>query len=48
MNFSWKKDAIEHAKQCEPQESCGILAIQNNQLKYFSCKNYTFNTLKIP
>ena len=45
MDFVWKKDAIDHAKQCEPQESCGILAIHNNKQKYFACKNIS-NDLK--
>ncbi len=35
----WKKDAIAHAKECKPEESCGILAIKNNQTIYYKCKN---------
>ena len=38
-NYAWKQDAIEHAKQCDPEESCGIVAIKNNQERYFPCKN---------
>tara|TARA_R100001086_G_scaffold211128_1_gene127072 strand:- start:696 stop:1049 length:354 start_codon:yes stop_codon:yes gene_type:complete len=37
--FLWKQDAIEHAKRCEPEESCGIVAVKNNQEKYYECKN---------
>ena len=39
INYCWKKDAIEHAKQCDPDESCGIIAIKNNLEKYYPCKN---------
>ena len=40
MNYyAWKQDAIEHAKQCDPEESSGIVAIKNNQERYFPCKN---------
>ena len=46
MNFIWKQDAIEHAKQCEPEESCGIVAIKNNQEKYYPCKNIS-NDFKV-
>ena len=39
MKYIWKKDAIEHAKQCDPEESCGIVGKKNNQEKYYPCKN---------
>jgi proteasome lid subunit RPN8/RPN11 len=39
MDYCWKQDAIEHAKQCDPEESCGIIGIKNNQEKYYPCKN---------
>jgi len=39
MKFQWMQDAIEHAKQCEPEESCGIIGVKNNQEKYYPCKN---------
>ena len=39
MKFQWKQDAIEQAKQWEPEESCGIIAIKNNEEKYYPCKN---------
>ena len=45
MNYSWKQDAIDHAKQCDPEESCGIIGVKNNQEKYYSCKNIS-NELK--
>ena len=38
-DFIWKQDAIEHAKQCDPNESCGIVAFKNNKEKYYPCKN---------
>tara|TARA_R100000426_G_scaffold9064_1_gene10224 strand:+ start:280 stop:627 length:348 start_codon:yes stop_codon:yes gene_type:complete len=42
MEFQWKQDAIAHAKECEPEESCGIVAIKNNEEKYYPCKNISF------
>jgi|TARA_A100001391_G_scaffold135973_1_gene94657 proteasome lid subunit RPN8/RPN11 len=42
MEFQWKQDAIAHAKKCEPEESCGIVAIKNNEEKYYPCKNISF------
>ena len=39
MEFAWKKDAINHAKKCDPEESCGIIGIKNNKEKYYPCKN---------
>ena len=42
MEFQWKQDAIAHAKKCEPEESCGIVAINNNEEKYYPCKKISF------
>jgi proteasome lid subunit RPN8/RPN11 len=39
MNYIWKKDAINHAKECDPNESCGIVGVKNNIEKYYPCKN---------
>ena len=39
MDYCWKQEAINHAKQCDPEESCGIIGIINNKEKYFPCKN---------
>ena len=39
MDFIWKQDAIEHAKQCDPEESCGIVGIKNNKEEYYPCRN---------
>jgi len=36
---NWQKAAIEHAQECNPEESCGILAIQNGEKKYYKCRN---------
>jgi proteasome lid subunit RPN8/RPN11 len=37
--YFWKQDAIDHAKECDPEESCGIVAVKNNEEKYYPCKN---------
>ena len=39
MEYLWKQDAIDHAIQCDPEESCGIVAVKDNQEKYYPCKN---------
>jgi proteasome lid subunit RPN8/RPN11 len=39
MKYIWKEDAINHAKECDPNESCGIVGLINNEEKYFPCKN---------
>ena len=39
MNYLWKQDAIKHAQQCDPEESCGIVGIKNKEEKYYPCKN---------
>ena len=31
MDYIWKQDAINHAQQCDPEESCGIVGIKNKQ-----------------
>ena len=46
MNYLWKQDAIEHAKQCDPEESCGIIGIKNNIEKYYPCTNIS-NDFKV-
>ena len=37
--YIWKQDAIDHAKKCEPEESCGVVAIKDSKEIYFPCKN---------
>ena len=39
MSYIWKQDAIKHAQQCAPEESCGIVGLKNKQEKYYPCKN---------
>jgi len=39
MNYPWKQDAINHAIECDPEESCGIVAILNNEENYYRCQN---------
>ena len=39
MEFKWKQDAINHAIQCDPEESCGIVGVKDNLENYYPCKN---------
>ena len=39
MKFQWKQDAINHAIQCDPEESCGIVGVKDNLENYYPCKN---------
>ena len=37
--MTWKEKAANHAKECFPKESCGLLAIVKGKETYFPCKN---------
>jgi len=37
--MSWKQDALVHAKNQDPKESCGLLLNIRGKEKYFACKN---------
>ena len=39
MDYCWKQDAINHAKECDPDEACGVVAIKDHKEIYFPCKN---------
>ena len=37
--MTWKADALLHAKEQDPKESCGLLLNVRGKEKYFPCKN---------
>jgi len=41
--MTWKDKAVQHAKECLPKESCGLLAIVKGKEVYFPCKNLAFD-----
>ena len=43
--IKWKKDALDHAKECDPSESCGLLVKIKNKNKYWACKNICTNSI---
>lgn len=34
-----KKEILDHAKQCEPQESCGFVVLEQGELVFYPCPN---------
>ena len=37
--MTWKTDAVKHAEECMPKESCGLLAVIKGKETYWPCKN---------
>ena len=42
LEKSWKKDAMDHAEQCYPEESCGLVAKLDGEENFWKCKNVAF------
>ena len=37
--MNWKDKALDHAKDQDPKESCGLLLNVRGKNKYFPCRN---------
>ena len=42
MNSKCKQDAINHAKECVPNECCGLFLKTNNGFEYYKCRNISY------
>ncbi len=38
-NLKWAKDAFIHAEQVYPEECCGLIIREENEVIYWKCKN---------
>jgi proteasome lid subunit RPN8/RPN11 len=37
--MDWRDDALRHAQECQPRESCGLLVVVRGRLRYRACPN---------
>tara|TARA_R100001082_G_C4319318_1_gene140378 strand:+ start:187 stop:522 length:336 start_codon:yes stop_codon:yes gene_type:complete len=37
--MTWKNDALQHAKDCLPNESCGLVIKVDGKMQYKCCEN---------
>jgi proteasome lid subunit RPN8/RPN11 len=42
--MTWKDDALIHAKEQDPKESCGLLLNIRGKEKYFPCQNLSITS----
>ena len=41
--MNWKLAALNHAKEQDPKESCGLVINLKGKQKYFPCRNLSMN-----
>ena len=43
--MNWKEEALAHAKDQDPKESCGLLLNIRGKEKYFPCQNFLYSNI---
>ena len=44
--MNWKDSALDHAKEQDPKESCGLLLNVKGKERYYSCKNLSMSSFQ--
>tara|TARA_R100000329_G_scaffold46167_1_gene43312 strand:+ start:376 stop:519 length:144 start_codon:yes stop_codon:yes gene_type:complete len=45
--MNWKEAALAHAKDQDPDESCGLLLNIRGKERYYPCRNFLHNLMNI-
>ena len=45
--MSWKEEALIHAKDQDPKESCGLLLNIRGKERYYPCRNLSMTIINV-